>query len=485
MSSSSISHDKESYFSCIYCLGPNEEFGYKNNMPWEKIKCDMDYFKRVTSECPEGKHNIVIMGRLTFQSIKAPLKNRVNIVITSLDIKDVTCAKSLPDALIKAQMLIDNKKADKVFIIGGNRLISESVYHPRLEYIYETRICPLDESIVLQCDNYLYLNYDRFKLISTNSIKEDDYMVDFVKYKNIKKDHPENAYLNYMAKILNTGKLLQNRTGINTLSLTSETMEVEMYKYGFPLYTTKRIPFKGLVSELLFFISGKSQTKILEQQGVNIWVGNTRRKFLDKRGLTSLEEGNMGEGYGNQWRHFGYSTIPNEDLIIGQGGFDQLKQVIEDIKKVKEFPDCEESRRLVVSAWNPLSMKKTALPPCHLMYMFSVRGTLLNIMVIMRSNDVFLGNPWNIASYSLLTYMICYLTDLIPGKLTLCVNDAHIYVNLVDQVKEQLSRPPRDWPRLEIKDPDKVIDSIDKFKIDNILLHNYTPHPSINGEMAI
>jgi thymidylate synthase len=234
---------------------------------------------------------------------------------------------------------------------------------------------------------------------------------------------------------------------------------------SFPLLTTKRVFWSGVAEELLFFISGKTDTKILEEKGVNIWKGNTSREFLDKRGLQHLEEGEYGKSYGYQWRHFG-------DKV------DQLQELIDGIKKDPY------SRRHYMTAWNPLELDNIPLPACHLSCQFYVspKNNKLSCQVYMRSCDIFLGLPFNIASYALLTYMICHLTNLQPHNLSFCLGDSHIYKNHIEQCKEMIVRDLKPLPTLKIK---REVKDIDDFKFEDFEVINYNPHPTIKAEMAV
>jgi thymidylate synthase len=233
---------------------------------------------------------------------------------------------------------------------------------------------------------------------------------------------------------------------------------------SFPLLTSKRVWWKGVLEELLFFISGSTDTKVLEEKGVNIWKGNTSREFLDKRGLYNLKEGEYGKSYGYQWRKFG-------DKV------DQLQNLIDGIKN-DPF-----GRRHYMTAWNPLELENIPLPACHLSCQFYVfEDKKLSCQVYMRSCDVFLGLPFNIASYACLTYMIAHLTNLQPHELSFCLGDTHIYKNHIDQCNEMIKRDLRHFPKLKIK---RKVENIDDFKFDDFEIINYNPHPTIKAEMAV
>lgn len=281
----------------------------------------------------------------------------------------------------------------------------------------------------------------------------------------------EQNYLNLLFKILKEGSYKEDRTGIGTYSLFGETLRFNLENNTFPLLTTKKMFLKGIVEELLFFVRGETNTKLLEEKGVNIWKGNTSREYLDKYGLHDLPEGNMGKGYGWQWRNFnGTESVK---------GVDQLINVIESIKKDPN------SRRHIISAWNPCQLKEMSLPPCHTLYQFYVDGEYLSCQWYQRSVDFFLGLGFNIASYALLTKLIAHVTNLKPKELIFSGGDCHIYKNHVNQVVEQLRRKPYDFPTIKIAPEPKNLEDIEKLGLYNFYLENYNSHPAIKAEMAV
>ncbi len=478
------------FFNVIYAVGPQGEFGNKGSLPWPKLSQDLAHFKKVTSKVDdEKKMNVLIMGRKTFESIGfKPLPGRINIVVSKLYLPKMEegCelpfipASSLDDALEKAGKMVEQKLAEKTFVIGGVRLIEESFQHPRLEHIYITRVVPLT-NIRFEADTHL-VQIDRPSTMTVKTTTESDteanILLTFDKLKVLRKN-PEYAYLDLCRDILERGTLKPDRTGVGTRSIWGGHMRVPLGKY--PLYTTKDVFFRGVAEELLFFISGKTDTKILEAKNVNIWKGDTSRAKLDERGFPDYKEGEMGPGYGFQLRHWGATYVPNVQLEIGSGGFDQLAWLVDAIRKVKANPGDSLGRRLLISMWNPVDVPKCALPPCHHSFQFSVSENKLNCLVTMRSNDMGCGNPFNIASYALLTYMICHLVGLIPGELVLNMADCHIYLSHLEQIKEQLERPPREWPTLEIVGTPKTIDD---FAWGSFKLSGYAPHPKIKAAMV-
>lgn len=285
----------------------------------------------------------------------------------------------------------------------------------------------------------------------------------------------ELQYINLIKHILENGISKDDRTGVGTLSIFSYNMTFNL-RESFPLLTTKKVYWKGVVEELLWFISGSTDSNVLKEKGVRIWEGNSSREFLDSRGLSHYDQGDIGAGYGFQWRHFGAKYTNMYDSYEGQG-MDQLKDVI---YKIKNTPD---DRRIIMSTWNPTDLDKMALPPCHIFVQFWVDSNKkeLHSQMYQRSCDVGLGVPFNIASYSLLTCIIAKLCDLTPGDFHYCMGDTHIYKNHIDAMKLQITREPYDFPKIKIKN----ITDIDNIKFDDIELIDYKYYENIKMNMAV
>ena len=282
--------------------------------------------------------------------------------------------------------------------------------------------------------------------------------------------HEEYQYLDLMQKIIEEGVDRPNRTGIDARSIFTETMSFDLRDNKIPLFTTKKVYWKGVVKELLWFIKGQTDSKILEADNVNIWKGNSSREYLDAKGLTEYPEGECGPIYGYQWRNFN-----GEEL-------DQLAHVI---NQIKENPN---SRYHIVSAWNPLQLHEMALPPCHMMYAFYVANGELSCTMVQRSVDTLLGLPFNVASYSLLTHMVAQVCGLKAKEFNWIGLDTHIYKNHFEQVKEQISREPYPFPTVELIKPEgkTLIEQLENYKYnENIILHNYKCHPAIKAPMAV
>lgn len=300
-------------------------------------------------------------------------------------------------------------------------------------------------------------------------------------------------YLDLLQHIKNNGTDKSDRTGVGTRSVFGYQMRFDLAEY-FPLLTTKKVFLKGIIHELIWFLKGSTNIKYLVDNGVKIWNEWPYQTYLEKNGLDEkypkyskewsekMEEfvenikkdndfaekwGELGPVYGKQWRK--WETVNGEEI-------DQISEVIETIKK---NPD---SRRIILSAWNVGDIKRMALPPCHLLFQFYVADGKLSCQLYQRSADTFLGVPFNIASYALLTMMIAQATGLKAGEFIHTLGDAHIYNFHFDQVKEQLSRKTRKLPKLKIN---PNVKNIFDFKYEDFLLEGYDPHPTIKAPIAV
>ncbi|MDP4277498.1 MAG: thymidylate synthase [Bacteroidota bacterium] len=261
-------------------------------------------------------------------------------------------------------------------------------------------------------------------------------------------------YLDLLQRVLDEGVHKEDRTGTGTISVFGHQMRFRM-EDGFPCLTTKKLHLKSIIYELLWFLKGDTNVAYLQENGVRIW-----NEWADA-------DGNLGHIYGYQWRSW-----PDYN-----GGF--IDQITEAVETIKHNPD---SRRIIVSAWNVADLPNMNLPPCHAFFQFYVANGKLSLQLYQRSADIFLGVPFNIASYALLLQMMAQVTGLKAGDFVHTLGDAHIYLNHLDQVREQLSRDPRPLPTMHINP--EVKDIFD-FKFEDFTLENYNPHPHIKGAVSI
>ena len=261
-------------------------------------------------------------------------------------------------------------------------------------------------------------------------------------------------YLDLLNRILDEGVEKGDRTGTGTTSVFGHQLRFDLAR-GFPLLTTKKLHLRSIIHELLWFLKGETNTAYLKENGVGIWD-----EWAD-------EDGNLGPVYGHQWRSWG---------APGGGTIDQVSQVVE---QIRENPD---SRRLIVSAWNVGELESMALPPCHLLYQFYVADGRLSCQLYQRSADVFLGVPFNIASYALLLLMVAQVSELEPGDFVHTFGDVHLYSNHIEQARLQLSREPRELPTMKLN---REVDDIFSFRFEDFMLEDYDPHPHIKAPVAV
>jgi dihydrofolate reductase/thymidylate synthase len=493
----------------IYCKNNQNIIGCNNDLLF-RIPNDMKYFKEITSqEFIKGHKNIVIMGYNTWKSIPdkyKPLEDRINIIITKNHFNEMNYEdeniKTFNDfdfcyKYLKQQENDGNLLGDK-FIIGGAQLYNHvhSNYLHMINKVYETVV----NYNVVKSEHTHYTNimendslypeldfridiYNDFKLINKKYMDGDEvtvihnnstlHGVTYNIYQNIRYlNNQEKQYLDLMKSILYRNNIKDSRNS-KVISQFGEKMVFDLTK-GFPLLTTKRTPFKTILRELLWFIRGSTSNKELNDKNVHIWDGNSSKEFLESRGL-NYEEGELGPVYGFQWRRFGaeYTDKKQKDYIQGEG-VDQLQNVID---LIKNDPT---SRRIILSAWNPVDLDKMALPPCHVMIQFSVDKGFLDAQLYQRSGDMFLGVPFNIASYSILMHIIGSITGYTPRYFHHVLGDAHIYMNHIDAISEQVHRIPNKFPELKLA---KKITDINNISEEDFILENYNHYPTIKADM--
>ena len=449
--------------------------GETNKLPWH-IPEDMRHFTELT------KNGVVIMGRKTFESIPEkywPLKSRLNIVVTNTHSHNHQYIKETNVVFITIEELDGFiMYFKKVFIIGGAMLYK--YFMGKADIIHATII----DSLPLHTQNtfihfpieslHMYKIHD---VSDTNVINNKSYYR-FITYK--KHDHPEHdefKYIDTLDYIMKHGNSRPDRTGVGTISIFGHQMTFDI-STTIPLMTTKFVGFNSILKELLWFWRGETDSKILEKDNVNIWMGNTSEEFLKSRNLP-YERGDLGPMYGHALRAFGseYETC-NTDYT-GKG-FDQIANLI---KNLKTDPY---SRRHVLTTFNPAVMDQCVLMPCHgIVIQFYVLHMpfKLSCHVYNRSQDMILGWPYNAASYAILTHLIAKICGMVPDKLIISIGDAHIYNSHFEQANLQMSRNPLPYPMLKISDNVLKEDHIPC--VEDFELLGYLYHPSIKAEMAI
>jgi thymidylate synthase len=311
-------------------------------------------------------------------------------------------------------------------------------------------------------------------------------------FNNIKKNsHEEYQYLNLIEHILENGFWEEGRNG-KTQSIFGNSMRFSLKDGKIPILTTKKTAWKTCLKEFLWFVRGETDTKILQQQGVHIWDGNSSREFLDSRGLNLYPEGMIGPCYGYQWRQFnanyncfsGKRLLDNDEKDIFKNtlefkGVDQLQYIIDQLKN----PNTRNSRRLVMTAWNPAQLHQMALPPCHIFCQFNVHdGNKLSCAMYQRSVDTMLGQPFNIASYSFLTHLLAKHCGLEAYEFVYFMGNCHIYEEHIESAKIQLTRQPYDFPTIDIK---QIRENINDYQIEDFEIQNYKSHEQIKMKMII
>lgn len=430
-------------------------------LPWtgtEAGKQDMSWFVEKT------KKGAVIMGRKTWDAIGHPLAGRINIVVCgkSFVYSDHIEVESLEEAL---SYCADNKIKHNM-VIGGAVLYAAAMKSPWLRYGYVTMIdgdfeCDMKFPMTLG-DSYHVLWYP-----GMNEYRLYDYS-----------NCAELEFIGLCRRLL-VAPLRQNRTGVPTRGLFHEVLKFPLRDNRgliLPLITTKFTPWRLIYHELIWFLRASTDTSYLIENNVHIWDGNTTREFLDGRQLHHYSVGDVGPIYGCQWRNWN----------TGTGHVDQLKEAISALKSDPW------SRRLIVSAWNVGALPAMALPPCHLMYQFHVdpdcegQPKYLNCLVIMRSADVALGVPFNIASYAFLTHIVAQIVGLLPGVLSVSMTDCHIYSTHTEGVKLLIQRDPRRFPTIKFNCAGNDIDDYAyKFGISDYKISDYVPYPALKLPMAV
>ncbi len=458
--------------------------GKDGRLPWD-LPEEFAYFIGKTKEVRgAGLANAVVMGRRTWDSIPArarPMAGRINVVLSNREEKTVREESGIPASVAVVPSLEHAihhlsspdiaPRLDRVWILGGAGLYKESMLHVAGWEIFVTVIEHDYECDVLWSgvDHSLYVCDDAY----TKVRQEKGITCRLMRYVR-RGPHPELAYLDLVKQVLKTGNSRSDRTGVGTVSVFGAQIRFNLSE-GFPLITTKKMFWKGVKEELLWFIAGDTNANHLAEKGVHIWGGNGSRASLDARGLRHYDEGTLGPVYGFQWRHWG-AKYEGASADYSGKGIDQLAEVI---RQIRTDPT---NRRIMMTAWNPSDISAMVLPPCHVLCQFYVADGRLSCHLYQRSADLGLGVPFNIASYALLTHLIAHVCGLRAGDFVHSFGDAHVYANHIAGMQEQLARSPLPLPRLIL---DETVKKIDDFSSESIRLEGYVSHPTIKLDMAL
>jgi dihydrofolate reductase/thymidylate synthase len=425
--------------------------GSRGRIPWH-YPDDLEFFRSTTL------NQTVIMGRKTYESIGAVLPNRTNYILSNTAPQD-TSARWFSDVheCIRACR-------GSVYIIGGAEIYSVFLSLRIVQEIIMTLI-PGDYGCNVFFPGTPHIWYKSQTLKS-------GLMVDYLEYKNTE----ERAQLALGRQVMAQAAPRDAPRDVpQTLSSFGHQLKFDLTNHTFPLMTSRRLFFRGIVEELLLLLAGSTDSRVLESRGVNVWRGNTSREFLDSRGLQHMPAGDMGASYGWLARHFGAQYTTCEADYTDQG-FDQIDYVI---RELKTNPT---SRRLIISLWDPNS--PCPLPPCLYNYQFySEPGPTrrLSCMMTQRSSDFAVAGGWNVAAGALLTVLIARVTGHTPHTLIWNIGDLHVYQNLVEQFKMQCEREPRVYPKIYVP----IKDNIRDYRYEDIELIGYNPHDKIDYQMAV
>ena len=490
--------------SCVYFYKNKLAIGKDASLLF-KLKDDMSFFKNITTNSLSQNSlldaNVLLMGRRTFETTGL-LKKRYNIILTSNpDLINIYSFKYTVKLDINKPYYMNfktfiefyHKFNPNVFVIGGGEVYNQFLafnefMHPELIptklYITEvkTKVKDLQPNVFMNAfEKYSLIGYSEKYTTENENFR-------ILHYTLTDKPSQEYKYLDLAKYILENGNDRLDRTGTGTIGIFGAQLRFDISNGNLPLLTTKQVPLKAIIEELLFFCRGDTDTKILDRKGVKIWNGNTSREFLDNRGLSHYPEGIMGPMYGFSWRHFGakydqsFSDTSKIDTSL-IGGVDQLQNVIH-LLKTDPF-----SRRIYISNLNPAESQNMCLDMCHTYIQFYVEEIngikYLSGYFTMRSSDYFLAAvSFNLISYALLVYILALKCNMKPKEIIYNSVDCHIYKNHIEQIKEQIKRTPRPFPHIKLNSNLKDKDW-SEMEYSDFELIGYIPFPSIKAPMAI
>lgn len=510
-------------FSIVVASSLDHGIGYNNSLPW-KIKTDLKFFRELTLGIVDGysdfvhkidlefqrstmgyrnldldldinprpKQNAIIMGRNTANGLKSPLKDRLNIVITSDPNYNQYYTQYNPDfmsftSLDKALIHLKTLDINKVFVIGGSMLYDEAIKNSYCKKIYHTII-----QDTYRCDTYLSDEFCSIKNmfeLKRYDFRCEDSNTNLVGLEYVYHNTQEIQYLKLGSKILETGSSRSTRNS-ETIGLFGQTLEFDInsnpdFSYTIPVLTTKTVFIRGIIEELLFFLRGDTDTTKLMDVSVNIWKPNTNSEFLKSNNKLHLKEWEMGPMYGFEWRHFGAEYTGSDGSYLGQG-VDQLANC------VNLLATDPTSRRILMTSYDPSVAELGVLYPCHgIVTQFYVDGDRISLQTYQRSADYFLGLPFNITSYSIL---LCIIVKLVnnklgyikykPHKMIIVLGDVHIYEDHIEAVRTQLDRIDQTYRFAKCRIRDVGLDDIGDLKADDIEIHDYAKHGKIEALMV-
>ena len=467
--------------------------GFKDTIPW-KIKDDMAFFKDTTCRRKENTINVLIMGRKTADTLSKPLPDRMCIVITNQDYRrdGFVTHSSLDSAL---DDLSKNEKINDVFVIGGAVFADFAIKHKRCRTVYLVTIAHnyncdirLSSEFIGQLDSNIYIRSSDSMISYCKSINQH---VELTINKYTYVNQEEIAYLDMLDRIITCGDQRSTRNA-QTYSLFGEKLVFDMNN-GFPLLTTKKMFYRGIFEELIFFLRGNTNTKLLEEKKVMIWHENTTEEFIENNGK-KLEEYDMGPMYGFQWRHYGTPYTGSDTLYDGKG-IDQLQYVTDALISDPM------SRRILMTVYNPAQVDEGVLYPCHgLVVQFYVEASMISLQMYQRSVDTFLGLPFNIASYAALLHIVVNLVnnhvarthtiDYKPGRVIMILGDTHIYsdkkADHIEVVKKQIKRKSSTYPFPEFRINKKLkkLDDLNHLETSDMEIIDYVSNPTLKAKMV-
>lgn len=504
----------------IVCTDNKGRIGSKHAPLLYHVPLDMNRFKSLTTNTEDAqKKNVVLMGHTTWESLPKkhrPLPNRINVVLTHSPEKAYNARAEGAYPFVSIQRALGflkdiESETERMFLIGGAQVYSNSVLRPLVQTIHWTEIdedaqVSHDDSVYFDVPSHFASTFERLESWSTqtpvthipSNAKRDVTVrfhtlvrragtcapapvpskvlirADVASMDVMQLPSGEEQYLALLRRVLDASqRTTRNST---TYSVFGTRMVIDLSSGHVPLLTTKKMAWKTCLRELFWFVRGDTDNAKLQAENVHIWDANASRAFLDSRGLTSRDEGDLGPVYGFQWRHFGAEYTDCHANYEGKG-VDQLEQA-------RHFLQTDpHSRRIMFTAWNPSDLDKMALPPCHVLGQWYVDShKRLWLQVYQRSGDLFLGVPFNLFSYSALVHMMAHLVGIKPGGLVHVLGDAHIYEEHVEAVKTQLARTPNIPPRLRIVG--EKHHTWEDFTLESFSLDSYSCHEAIRAQMV-